>query len=273
LKESNNPKVDIRFDLPGMLLIIVAIGAITLAIVEFNSTKMNGYELGGLLILGLLAMVIFIEWCKRRNNPLVDLNLFKNRTYTYVNLASFTYAIAFSMMFFAFFFYMTSVWHYSLPRAGIAVTPGPLTVIPFAILSGRIASKIGHRPLLIAGCLIYALSGLWFLTIPDETVNYAAHWLPGLFLSGMSVGLVMPSLSGAAVHGLPAKDYAIGSAINQATRQIGSVIGVALTILLLGHAAVVYTDFKWVYTCHIGLALLTALLVLPVNTRPAPKKI
>ncbi len=78
----------------------------------------------------------------------------------------------------------------------------------------------------------------------------------------------MPSLSGAAVHGLPAKDYAIGSAINQATRQIGSVVGVAITIVLLARINLQYTDFKAVYLFHIAMALITALLVIPVNTKP-----
>ena len=88
-------------------------------------------------------------------------------------------------------------------------------------------------------------------------------------MSGASVGLVLPSLSGAAVSRLPAQHYAVGSAVNQATRQIGSVIGVAITVLLLGQGAVQRGDFDAVYGLHIGLALLTALLCAFVNTRPA----
>jgi hypothetical protein len=84
--------------------------------------------------------------------------------------------------------------------------------------------------------------------------------------------MTLPSLSAAAVNRLPIHQYAVGSAVNQATRQIGAVIGVALTVLLLGHGVLVRSDFTPVYLCHVGLALLTALLCLPVNTRPgAPK--
>jgi hypothetical protein len=81
----------------------------------------------------------------------------------------------------------------------------------------------------------------------------------------------MPSLSAAAVHGLPAKDYAVGSAVNQAIRQIGSVMGVAVTILLLARPNLTYMDFKKAYLCHVVLALISAALVLPVNTRPKSK--
>jgi len=90
--------------------------------------------------------------------------------------------------------------------------------------------------------------------------------LPSVFVSDR--GLVMPSLSGAAVSRLPAAHYAVGSAVNQATRQIGAVIGVAITVVLLGHGIVQRSDFDAVYGLHIGLALLTAVLCLFVNTRP-----
>jgi len=65
--------------------------------------------------------------------------------------------------------------------------------------------------------------------------------------------------------------YAVGSAVNQATRQIGAVIGVAITVLLLGHGVVVRSDFNAVYGLHVALALLTALLCVFVNTRPVSR--
>ena len=185
-----------------------------------------------------------------------------------MNLATFSFGIAFAMMFFAFFFYMTGVWHYSLPRAGLAVTPGPLLVVPTAIVTGRLAARMGHRPFLVGGALIYAASGLWFLLMPGAEPAYLREWLPGLLLSGIGVGMVLPSLSGAAVNRLPAQHYAVGSAVNQATRQIGGVLGVAVTVLLLGHGAASHADFSPIYLGHVGLALLTALLCLAVDTRP-----
>ena len=81
--------------------------------------------------------------------------------------------------------------------------------------------------------------------------------------------MVLPSLSGAAVSHLPKDHYAVGSAINQAIRQIGSVIGVALTVMLLGSVALHRADFDSIYLCHMGFALLTAVLCLPVSTLPA----
>ncbi len=268
LKESVKPDARRRVDGVGMALLMVGVGAVALAIVQSESPSWQRADLAIVAAVGVIAMIAFVAWARVTPHPLVDLGLFRHRTYRYVNLATLSFGIAFAMMFFAFFFYMTGVWHYSLPRAGLAVTPGPLLVMPTAIITGRLAGRMGHRPFLVGGALIYAASGLWFLLVPGAEPAYLTDWLPGLLLSGIGVGMVLPSLSGAAVNKLPAQHYAVGSAVNQATRQIGGVLGVAVTVLLLGHGAASHADFSPIYAGHVGLALLTALLCLAVDTRP-----
>jgi EmrB/QacA subfamily drug resistance transporter len=268
LTEAKKPESRRAVDGVGMGLLIVCVGALAFCIVQSDSTQWSAKELSLIGATSFIALIGFVMWARVAPAPLVDLRLFKNRTYAFVNLATLVFGAGFSMMFFAFFFYMTEVWHYSLPQAGLAITPGPLLVIPFAIMTGRLAGRLGHRPFLVGGGLLYACSGLWFLLVPGAQPAYLTDWLPGLIMSGIGVGLVLPSLSGAAVNRLPADQYAVGSAVNQATRQIGSVIGVAITVLVLGHAKLTHDSFVALYACHASLALLTALLCLPVNTRP-----
>jgi EmrB/QacA subfamily drug resistance transporter len=268
LHESVQPRDKMRLDILGMLQLILGVGAIAYGIVEMKSDQWNELELIGIIVLGLVVILSYIPWAKYNPEPLFDLDLFKNKTFLFSNLAGITFGIAFSIMFFSFFFWMKNIWHFSQSLAGAAIMPGPLIVVPTALLSGRIASKIGHRPLLITGSITYALSGLWYLLVPDTNPNYISDWLPGLLLSGMSVGLVMPSLSAAAVFGLPPKDYAVGSAINQAMRQIGTVIGVSITVLFLAKSQLQIADFKPTYLIHIALALMTAVMCIPINTHP-----
>jgi EmrB/QacA subfamily drug resistance transporter len=271
LREGRSDAAPRRVDVPGMLLLILGVGAIALAIVQSESPQWSRAEIAVAAGTGAAALGAFVAWARTTKAPLVDLNLFREPTYRWANLATLSFGIAFAMMFFAFFFYMREVWHYSLPRAGLAITPGPLLVVPFAIVTGRLAARLGHRPFLVGGSLLYAASGLWFLLVPGEEPAYLTRWLPGLVMSGISVGMVLPSLAGAAVNRLPAHQYAVGSAINQATRQIGAVLGVAITVLLLGHAGIRHADFVPVYAIHVALALLTALFCLPVNTRPSKR--
>ncbi len=267
-QETIKPREKLRLDWVGMLLLILGVGALAYGIVEFDSANHTQLELVSVIILGLALILCYIPWAKYSAEPLFELRLFENKTFLFSNFAGIAFGIAFSIMFFSFFFWMKEIWHYSQSLAGMAIMPGPLIVVPTAILAGKIASKIGHRQLLITGSLTYALSGLWFALIPDSNPSYLTHWLPGLLLSGVSVGLVMPSLSAAAVFGLPSKDYAVGSAINHAMRQIGTVIGVAITILLLSVTDMQVSDFTVLYATQIALALLTAVFCIPINTHP-----
>jgi EmrB/QacA subfamily drug resistance transporter len=268
LQESEKSSVRRRLDGVGMALLMLAVGAVTLAIVESDVATWSRLELLVLGATGLVSAGAFVAWARKAPAPLVDLALFHNRTYRYVNVATLAFGTAFSMMFLTFFFFMMNVWHFSLPQAGLAVTPGPLLVMPTAIVTGRLATRLGHRRFLVGGSLLYACSSLWFLLVPGIEPHYLSHWLPGLMMSGIAVGLVLPSLSAAAVSRLPVAHYAVGSAVNQATRQIGSVLGVALTVALLGHAALQRADFNALYLLHGALALLTGLFCLPVDTKP-----
>jgi EmrB/QacA subfamily drug resistance transporter len=268
LTESVSSSERRRVDIVGMALLMLAVGSITLAIVEFEAPNWSRTELAAMSLTGIIAALVFVVWARRVKNPLVDLALFEHQTYRYINLATLSFGIAFSMMFLTFFFYVMNIWHFSLPMAGLAVTPGPLLVMPTAIVTGRLATRLGHRPFLVGGSVLYAISSVWFYFVPGNEPNYLMHWLPGLVISGIAVGLVLPSLSAAAVSRLPIAHYAVGSAVNQATRQIGSVLGVALTVALVGHAALQRSDFDALYIVHGTLVLLTGLLCLPVDTRP-----
>jgi EmrB/QacA subfamily drug resistance transporter len=268
VEEAVKPAQHRSVDVIGLLLLMLAVGAIALAIVESGESRWPVQHIIVVGVSGLLAGVCFVLWAKSRPNALIDLSLFHHRAYRFVNAATLVFGTAFSMMFMGFFFFMIGVWHYTLPQAGLAVTPGPLLVMPTAIVTGRLASRLGHRPFLVGGSVLYACSSMWFLLIPGDQPDYLRHWLPGLLMSGIAVGLVLPSLAAAAVSKLPAEHYAVGAAVNQATRQVGGVLGVAITVGLLGHASLLRTDFSGFYALHAVLALVTGLLCLAVNTRP-----
>ena len=268
VEEAVKPVERRTVDIVGLLLLMLAVGAIALAIVESGESRWTSQDIVSVAAFGLVAGTCFVVWAKFKSNALIDLSLFQHRTYRYVNAATLVFGTAFSMMFLGFFFFMIGVWHYTLPQAGLAVTPGPLLVMPTAIVTGRLASRLGHRPFLVGGAVLYACSSMWLLFMPGDQPDYVLRWLPGLLMSGIAVGLVLPSLSAAAVSKLPAEHYAVGAAVNQATRQVGSVMGVAITVGLLGHASLVRTDFTWFYVLHASLALATGLLCLAVNTKP-----
>ena len=107
---------------------------------------------------GSLAVCGLYPTTRNAASPAVDLRLFSNHTYRLAKLAAFVFAIAFTAMFFNFVFFLTQRWGYTLFQAGLAITPGPLVVIPVAVVAGRIADRRGHRGVLVAGGLVFAFA-------------------------------------------------------------------------------------------------------------------
>ena len=70
------------------------------------------------------------------------------------------------------------------------------------------------RWLVASAVVVVALGGLWFVLTLDHAPDFWGEWLPRAMLTGAAVGLVLPSLSGAAVANLPRQDFAVGGVIN-----------------------------------------------------------
>jgi EmrB/QacA subfamily drug resistance transporter len=269
--ESRNPENGAPLDVIGVAMIAAGVAAVALGLIKSEASGWSSPSVLWALGLGVVALCGFVPWARRSAAPAIDLTLFDNGAYRFVNLATLSFGTAFAMMFFGFFLFMTEIWRYPIEVAGLAATPGPLIVVPVSILAGRFAGRFGHRPMLIAGSVICAMGGLWFYLIPGAEPDFLHSWLPGMALTGTGTGMVLPSLSGAAVAKLEPRRFGVGSAVNQAVRQVGSVLGVALTVVLVGSAAPGLQNFKSMFLVQIGLMLLTALLCLPVDTRPARK--
>jgi MFS family permease len=215
----------------------------------------NRYVFGALL-LGLLTLGAFIVRSARTPSPALDLTLFRERNFRLANGAMFLFSVAFTAMFFGSILFLTRMWGYTLVQAGLAVMPGPLMVVVFAPLTGRIAAARGHRVLLAPGGLFYVAGALVLTLSSMATPQFVAVWLPAMILLGIGVTLVLPILSSAAVQLLPPRTLAVGSGVSQAIRQFGAVLGAALTFALLGPSPGDVELFKNIFVLMTDLSFL-----------------
>jgi MFS family permease len=227
----------------------------------------GGHGVPILVAAGLVLLAVCIAWSRYRPNATLDLSLFRDRNYRLANTATLIFGTAFGMMFLTFFVFMTGIWHFSQTRAGIIAMVGPLMVIPFAVLSGRIAGRHGHRWLIVTGGFLFAAAQAWYALRLTATPDYARIWLPGQLVSGAGIGLVLPSLAAAAVIGLPAARLAVGNAFNTAVRQLGSVFGVAIAVSLIGGAHLAIESFRLVYLILASAGVATAIVSMRIDTR------
>lgn len=220
----------------GVLLLSGGVAAITFGIVKTSSWGWSDTATLTWLCAGATGVLAFVVRSRRVANPVVQLELFRLNGFRWANAAIVVFAVGFNAMFLGNVLFLTEVWGYSILRAGLAVSLGPLVVAATAPFLGRLAGRIGQRRLLLPGGLVWASGGLWLLARADVSPNWAAIYLPATLMTGLGVALCLPQLSSAAVQALPPDQLGTGSAVGQALRNLGATIGVALVIAFTADA-------------------------------------
>ena len=266
LAESRDPNTGEAPDALGIALLVTSVGLIALGIVKEPEwhTRAVAWAISGLMFLAW-----FVSRSLEVQVPALDLSLFRERNFRYANIATLVFGAAFSAIFLGGILFLANVWGYDTAHAGLGMTPGPLIVIVVAPLAGRIAARTGHRLLLILGGIVFGLGFLLRWAVTSGTSHYLSQWLPVVVTTGIGVGLLMPSLASAAVHSLPQHRLGVGSAVNQAIRQIGFVLGVAVTIAVVdsAHGSAALAVFQPMFLLLAVGGVLTALVSWPIDTR------
>lgn len=271
LVESRDPSARIPA-VTGVGLLVVGSALVTLGLVRgedwgWASTGVIVSIIGGLLVLALFGL-----HQRRTDAPTIDLALFAIRNFRWGNLATMVFAVAFTAMFLSSILFLTEVWGWSILQAGFGVAPGPLSVAVLAPFMGRLAVRVGQRPLLLAGGALYAVGGLLRLMMLSEEVAYVRDYLPSMVFTGLGVALCLPQLQSVVGQALPPDRLGVGGAVNQALRQFAGTAGVALTVGFVAAAtdldsALRAFDRIWWILILGGLG--TALCAAPLRTRPA----
>jgi EmrB/QacA subfamily drug resistance transporter len=267
LTESEPEPSAARPDYLGVGLATASIAAVVLAISEGPQWGWADPKVWGAIALGVVLGVAFVRRSASHPAPVLDLSLFRDRTFSTANTATFVYALAFFPMLLGNILFLTGVWHYPIMRAGLAVTPGPLLVAVVAGPAGKLAGRIGFRWLLVAGASCMSLGLLSYVWRVGSEPQYVSEWLPGTLIVGLGIGLSFPVLSAAAVASLPAHRYAVGSAVNQTARQVGGSVGIAVLVVLLGNAAGV-DEFHHLWLWAAGASLVSGLIGATIPHRP-----
>ncbi len=250
LKETKIGNDQRGWDVFGTLLLIAGVSGIADGLAEAGDGAWTSQAVVLRLPIGILCLIGFLFHARTRADAALDLRLFDDSAYRWASAATLVLGIAFGMMFLAFYLFFTGVWHYSQSLAGLAATPGPvLATIISIIVSKRPSAIPDSRSLLRSGGLLFALSNFWLSWRIGPEPDYFGIWLPGQIVGGIAIGLMLPSLAAVAVAGLPPQRLGTGSAVNTAIRQLGSALGVALTIALAGKAANSPGSFQKVYAC------------------------
>jgi EmrB/QacA subfamily drug resistance transporter len=261
-------------DVRGALLLALAIGALTLALVQGPDWGWGGTRTEVAWAVAVAGLLAFVASSARHPVPVIAPALLRVRAFAWSNVTSLLFSVPFAAALLSNILWMQTVWHFSAIKTGFAVAPGPLMVPLFAAISHRVARRVPIGIIVSAGCLLFAAGIVITLTRVGASPDYVGEVLPGWLTGGAGVGCALPSILSSATADLPPAQAATGSAVVNMSRQIGLALGVSLVVAILGKTtgyAAAHAAFQHAWWAAAAVALAAALAapgMTPAGARP-----
>ena len=264
-----------RPDTFGALLVTGGVGGLALGLVKGGEWGWGSSTTIAVLSTALVALAMFVAHCLRAHSPLVDPALFRIRAFSGASVVATVFSMAFGAMLLSIVLWEQDVWGWSALKTGLSIAPGPLMVplVSFTV-TGRAIARFGPALVSAVGSFIFAAGVGWWALAIGLHPDYAGAVLGGMVLTGVGVGLTLPTYLSTAAASLPPHAFATGSAVVNMLRQVGLAVGVAVLIAVLGSAAEPaqrLTAFQHGWTVIAATAAVSGLVgALALSRRTAP---
>ncbi len=225
IPESRDP-VARRIDWTGAGLSGAGLVAFVWAIIEAPSKGWTSAPVLAAAAFAAVALVAFVVWQRRVEEPLLDVRLFRDPRFT---AASTTITVLFFALFGFLFLstqYLQFVLGYSPSAAGVRVLPYAGAMIAFALLSAKLVAGFGTKRVVSVGMALFSV-GLGIAATITTGSGYGRLAVALLFL-GAGMGLAGAPATESIMGSLPPARANIGSAVNDTTRELGGALGVAI---------------------------------------------
>jgi EmrB/QacA subfamily drug resistance transporter len=262
-------------DLTGASLITGGVGALALALVKGGSWGWGDARTLSSLAVATVLLLLFGAHTARHRNPMIDRALFRLRPFVGASAVALFFSAAFGAMLLSRVLWAQDVWHWSPLTTGLSIAPGPLMVPLFSFLvAGRLTARFGAGWVIAAGSTIFATGVAWWALAIGLQPDYAGEMLGGMLLTGIGVGLTLPTMMATGTASLPPHSFATGSAVVNMFRQIGLAVGVAVLIAVIGSAQApttvlhVFERASWVIAAISLVGALVAVVLLVPRRSP-----
>jgi EmrB/QacA subfamily drug resistance transporter len=223
-----------RPDYVGAALFTLGVAALVLGVSQGSEWGWGDPRVVAAFVAAAALLPAFVWRSTHHPAPIIDLGLFRHRSFALANWASLAFGASFSALVLNNVLFLRTVWHYGVLKAGLFSVLAPIVVAVVSVPAGRLASRIGFRAVLVTGPLVVAAGELWYLTQLTAEPQPWTHWIPGSIVLGIGIGLTFPVLTAAAAATLPRQHFALGGAVNNTARQVGAALGVAVLVAVQG---------------------------------------
>ncbi len=225
-------------DIQGAVLATLGLAGLTFGFIEAPERGWTTPEILIPLSAGAVALAGFLWREQRASQPMMPLKLFRNRTFSGVNLLTFLVYGALSASLFFVPLNLVQVQGYSEMQAGLAILPFAGLISLMSRASGWFTDRYGSRIPLIAGPLVTG-AGFWLLSLPELTAGPPAYWsafFPAFLTLGIGMGITVAPLTTAVMNAVGEEHSGVASGVNNAISRTAGLVAIAV----LGAAALLH---------------------------------
>jgi len=232
LQETKGPNG--RFDLAGLVLASAGLFGIVWGLVRGNSVGWASAEIVGALAAGALVLAAFVAWELRTVHPMLPMSFFRGRTFALANVASLLMSFGMFGSIFLLAQFFQTIQHASPLNSGLRILPWTAMPMIVAPIAGALSDRIPPGRIIGTGLALQALGLGWMAAIGTPTLGYWSFVAP-FILSGAGMGMFFAPISNTVLGSVRADQEGQASGANNAIRELGGVLGVAVLASVFAH--------------------------------------
>ncbi len=226
-----------------------------------------------LIVSSILFLLIFLIIEKKAKQPMIELNLLTNRTFTAANISVFINFAALFAVFFIFPFFLENVSNYSPEKIGFAIGSVPLGMAIVAPISGWMSDRTRSKVICVAGIIISSIA-IFLLSGMDAESEFSRITIL-LCLLGLGFGIFQAPNNSLIMGSVPKERLGIASGTMATMRSLGMVMGVAIAGAVFSNRLLNYRANAYINAFHdtlIVASIICLMGVLPTLISDSEKK-
>ena len=210
----------------GGILATAGLGGLVFAIIASGSSGVDSRTLVASATGGILCLAGLVALESRSPSPMIPLSVFRSPGFRAANLLTLLLYFGVSAVFFVLPFNLVQVQGYSATLTGAAYLPFALILGALSPWVGRLADRLGTRPLLVGGPVI-AAAGLALFALPNIGGSYWVTFFPAMATVGLGMALTVTPLTATVMGGVDVAQAGVASAVNNTVARVGALLAVA----------------------------------------------